>query len=44
MNDAFIAFWTGMCGGIVLGIFLCAVAIAVQNHIEGGRQDENDRR
>ena len=44
MNDAFIAFWTGAGMGVVVGIILCAVAIAVQNNIEGGRRDENDRR
>lgn len=36
MNDAFIAFWTGALIGVVVGIFLSAVFIALSNRIEEG--------
>ena len=42
LNDTFIAFWTGMAGGTVCGIVLCAVAIAVQNSIEGGKRNDDE--
>lgn len=38
MNDAFIAFWTGALLGIVVGIFLTAVYIAIMNRIEDGEK------
>ena len=44
-NDAFVAFWAGMAGGVVVGFLLAAIAIAIQNNIErsdkGGR-DQKD--
>jgi len=39
-NDAFIAFWVGIGGGLVLGIFLSAVIIAIGNSIEGRNKNE----
>ena len=36
-NDAFIALWTGLGGGIVLGIAFCAITIAIQNGMESRR-------
>lgn len=35
MSDTFIAFWSGMAGGAVVGIFISAVLTAISNHIEG---------
>ena len=35
-NDAFIAFWVGICGGVILGIVLSAVFVALSNGIERG--------
>ena len=34
-NDCFIAFWVGAGGGMVMGIFISAVLIAISNSIEG---------
>ena len=34
-NDAFIAFWVGIGGGLVLGIFISAVLVSISNTIEG---------
>lgn len=35
MNDCFISFWTGALIGVIVGIFLSAVFIALSNKIEG---------
>jgi len=34
-NDAFVAFWVGLGGGLVLGIVISAVLTAISNTIEG---------
>lgn len=34
MSDTFTAFWCGIAGGVVLGIFVSAVCIAVSRTIE----------
>lgn len=34
-NDAFVAFWVGICGGVIFGIFISAVFTAISNRIEG---------
>ena len=39
MNDPFVAFWTGMGAGLVLGIIVAAVMAAISNHIEKGVND-----
>ena len=41
-NAVFIAFWAGMCGGVVVGIFLSAVYMALANRIEGDNDNGND--
>lgn len=33
-NDCFVAFWSGMAGGVVLGIIISAVLTALANSIE----------
>ena len=38
-DDAFIAFWSGMAGGIVIGIIISAILTAIANRIEGGEND-----
>jgi putative solute:sodium symporter small subunit len=35
MLDVFSAFWVGACGGVIVGIVLSAVFVAVSNRIEG---------
>lgn len=37
MDDAFIAFWSGMGGGLVLGIMVAAILTAIANRIEERR-------
>ena len=37
-NDAFIAFWSGMAAGVVVGFALAAIVIAIANSIEGDRK------
>ena len=34
INDAFVAFWSGMAGGAVIGIMIAAVLTAIANKIE----------
>lgn len=33
-NDAFVAFWAGMAGGVVIGIVISGILAAVANSIE----------
>ena len=37
MNDAFVAFWSGMGGGLVLGIAFAGIMSAIANSIENRR-------
>ena len=30
LDDAFVAFWTGMMAGIIIGIFLFSVILAIR--------------
>lgn len=39
MNDAFIAFWSGMLCGIVCGIVIAAVSAALMEYIERKEKD-----
>lgn len=39
MNDAFIAFWSGMAGGFVLGIATAAIFKVIGDSIE--REEDN---
>jgi len=34
-DDCFIAFWSGMAGGVVVGIMIAAILTAIANRIEG---------
>ena len=34
-NEVFIAFWVGACGGVIFGISLSAIFVAISNRIEG---------
>lgn len=34
-NEVFIAFWVGVCGGLIFGIMMSAIIVAISNHIEG---------
>ena len=43
MNDAFVAFWGGLAVGVVVGFMLAAIAIAVQNSIEGSNKNGRDQ-
>lgn len=40
MNDAFIAFFSGITCGIVIGVLMFAVLLAIMAKIEG---DDDDR-
>lgn len=42
MNDCFIAFWSGMAGGVAVGIVITAILIAIGNSIEGKDQDHDE--
>lgn len=33
-DDCFIAFWSGMGGGVVIGIMISAILTAIANRIE----------
>ena len=33
-NDVFVSFWSGLCGGVILGIVMSAVFAAIANSIE----------
>ena len=37
-NDAFVAFWAGVCCGMVFGVMMTAVLAAVSNKIEGSEE------
>lgn len=37
LNDAFVAFWSGMAGGAVVGIMIAAILTAIANRIEERR-------
>lgn len=39
-NDAFVAFWCGCGCGLIVGIMMCAVIIAISNSIEGGNKHD----
>ena len=43
-NEVFVAFWTGMAGGVVVGFLLAAIAIAIQNNIERSDKDGRDQK
>ena len=42
MTDCFIAFWSGMAGGAVIGIMASAVLTAIANKIEGDSGNERE--
>ena len=42
MSDTFIAFWSGMAGGAVIGIMASAVLTAISNNIEGENDNERE--
>lgn len=42
MSDTFIAFWSGMAGGVVVGIMASAILTAIANNIEGENYNERE--
>ena len=40
MNDCFVAFWSGMAGGVVVGIMIAGILSAIANRIEDKDHDE----
>ena len=39
LNDSFVAFWTGIGVGLVLGIFLSAILKTIADAIERGEKE-----
>lgn len=39
-NEVFVAFWVGVCAGLVFGIVMSAFIVAISNHIDGEKNEK----